>query len=207
MNEVYEKLKSEILAEVQPLLVSREQARQRVVDIHKQIKDFRNQAAEAKAKAKRLDTELTNVLIDDPDKAAGIQRKIQKSLQEAKDASESGDRLEGQLQPIDAELRSRENAVSVAVCQRVIEASKEYSETACRQFLDLYQTYFAWVQAINALRTDLKASGLDGLHSHRLRVVKAVQTIPYAERNFWFRIMKNIESDFSSVGSHTKDTI
>ncbi|HML73582.1 MAG TPA: hypothetical protein PKB02_03710 [Anaerohalosphaeraceae bacterium] len=206
-NPIYDKLKKELLQEVQPLLVSREQARQRMVDIHKQIKDFQNQAAEAKAKANRLDTELTKVLIDDPDKAAAVQKKIQKALQEAKDASESGDRLEGQLQPIDAELRSRENAVSVAVCQRVIEASKEYSETACRQFLDLYQTYFAWVQAVNALRSDLKASGLDGLHSHRLRVVKAVQTIPYAERNFWFRIMKNIESDFSSVGSHTKDTI
>jgi len=111
------------------------------------------------------------------------------------------------LQPIDNELRNRENTLSVAVCTRVTEAAKEYSETACRQFLDLYQTYFKWVQAVNALRTDLKASGLDGLHSHRLRIVKAVQTIPYAERNFWFRIMKNIESDFSSAGSHTKDTI
>jgi len=206
-NPVFDKLKTEILEEIQPLIYARETARQRAVDLRRQVQDFRNQAAEAKAKAKRLDTELTQVLIDDPDKAAAVQKKIQKALQDAKDADAAGDRLEGQLQPIDNELRNRENAVSVAVCTRVTEAAKEYSETACRQFLDLYQTYFAWVQAVNALRTDLKASGLDGLHSHRLRIVKAVQTIPYAERNFWFRIMKNIESDFSSVGSYTKDTI
>lgn len=81
-NPVFDKLKTEILKEIQPLLVARETARQRAVDLRRQVQDFRNQAAEAKAKANRLDTELTKVLIDDPDKAAGIQRKIQKSLQE-----------------------------------------------------------------------------------------------------------------------------
>ena len=204
-NPVFTKLRTEVLAEVQPLIYARETARQRAVDLRRQVQDFRNQAAEAKAKAKRLDTELTQVLIDDPDKAAAVQKKIQKALQDAKDASESGDRLEGQLQPIDAELRNRENAVSVAVSQKVLAASVEYSKLACAHFLDLLGVYLRWIWAINQLRQDLRVSGLDPLHSHRLHVKKAVETIPDKDKVLWHRVTKNIASDFGSLGSFFGD--
>jgi len=49
-NPVFDKLKTEILEEIQPLIYARETARQRAVDLRRQVQDFRNQAAEAKAK-------------------------------------------------------------------------------------------------------------------------------------------------------------
>jgi len=204
-NPVYDKLKSEILKEVQPLIDAREAARQRMVDLRQQVKDWRSQAAEAKAELKTLDTQLTQALIDSPDKVAGIQKKIQRGLQTVKDLIESGDRLEKQLPAVDAETRNRENAVSIAVSQKVLAASQEYSKLACQHFLDLLGVYLRWIWAVNALRTDLRVSGLDGLHSHRLHIRKAVETIPDKDKVLWHRVTKNIASDFGSLGSFFGD--
>lgn len=205
MNEVYEKLKSEILAEVQPLIDSREQARQRTIDLRQQVKGYRKQAAEAQAELKTLDAQLTQALIDTPDKVAGIQKKISRNLQAVKDLTESGDRLEKQLPAIDAELKRRENDVSITASRLVTAASKEYSERAGQQFLDLLGVYLRWIWAVNALRTDLRVSGLDGLHSHRLHIRKAVETIPDKDKVLWHRVTKNIASDFGSLGSFFGD--
>lgn len=204
-NPIYDKLKKELLQEVQPLIDSREQARQRAFDLRQQVNRYRDEAAEAQAELKTLDTQLTQALIDAPDKVAGIQKKISRNLQAVKDLTDSGDRLEKQLPAVDAELRNRENSVSITVSRLVLAAAREHSEAVCQHFLDLYKTYFAWVQAVNQLRTDFKATGLDGLHSHRLRVSQAVQGIPDKDRAFWHRIVKNIASDFGVFGSHAGD--
>lgn len=205
MQELLTRLKSAIEPAVKESIEHRTTCQTRRKEIQEQIKTLRQEADALLAENKKIEQDMMNKVVAGKPIAA-CQSRIDKNTKDAAAKTDWANKLEvDALTHLDNQIADCGNKINMTVSKILTEQLKYQSAIAGESFLALFRAYDDWRQAMIAVVSEYKTTGINPHITHRIKIDDFAQQIFYGDRHFWHHYCDKISKDFAKCGSHKGD--